>query len=81
VQCLPLEVAPELGVAVQSVTLTNQGSEPAPPSADVSLLLPLSVTDSATVAGTATSAGTVAHCPWAWSFGGGLTASFYPRRV
>ena len=60
-----IEVVGELGVAVQSVSLTNEGGERSP---EIELLepmfLPLTVR--------------LKDCPVACGFGGGLTDGFYP---
>ncbi len=63
-----LEFDGELGVAVQSAKITNEGTEPSPPIRELdAFFLPSKVT--------------VGDCPWACGFGGGLTDGFYPPRA
>jgi alpha-galactosidase len=57
-----------LGVAVQSVTVTNESSRPSPPIREIDAFwLPLEVF--------------ARDCPRAGGFGGGLTDGFYPPRA
>ena len=63
-----IELSHEHGVAVQTVTLTNEGSEPSPPIREMdAFFLPLTVA--------------VRDRPRACGFGGGLTDGFYPPRA
>ena len=60
-----IEVASEYGVAVQTVTLTNEGSEPSPAINELeALMLPLAIR--------------LKDRPTARGFGGGVTDGFYP---
>ncbi|MHC4715820.1 MAG: alpha-galactosidase [Planctomycetota bacterium] len=60
-----LEVGPDLAVAVQSVTLTNEGAQPAPP---INLLDAMFLATRVRLK----------DLPRACGFGGGLTDGFYP---
>lgn len=63
-----IERSPELGVAVQRVSLTNEGPEPSVPIRELdAFFLQSSVI--------------VGDRPWACGFGGGLTDGFYPPRA
>ena len=65
VATVEMEVSPDHGVAVQTVTLTNEGSEPSPPINELEALhLPLTVR--------------LADRPRARGIGGGVTDGFYP---
>ena len=62
-----VELCADLGLAVQSVTMTNESSDPSPPIREIDAFhLPLEVT--------------AGDCPRAGGFGGGLTDGFYPPR-
>ncbi len=68
VATVEIELSEELGVAVQTVTLTNEGGEPSPRFREIDALnLPLEVR--------------ARDCPRASGFGGGLTDGFYPPRA
>ncbi|MGH2370601.1 MAG: hypothetical protein ACRDI2_20690, partial [Chloroflexota bacterium] len=63
-----IEYAPDLGAAVQQVTLANEGSEPSPPLRELhAFALPLDVYPR--------------HAPRACGLGGGLTHGYYPPRA
>ncbi|MFQ5808142.1 MAG: glycoside hydrolase family 36 protein [Armatimonadota bacterium] len=65
---IAIELSPELGIAVQSATITNEGRRPSPPIRELHAFhLPLDVL--------------VQHCPRAGGFGGGLTHGFYPPQA
>jgi alpha-galactosidase len=63
-----IEVAEELGVAVQAVTITNDSGEPSAPLWEIdAFCLPLNIT--------------VGDRPFACGYGGGLTDGFYPPKA
>jgi alpha-galactosidase len=63
-----IEYAADLAIAVQTVTLTNQGREPSPPIRELhAFAIPLDVY--------------ARHAPRACGFGGGLTHGYYPPRA
>ncbi len=63
-----LEVDEQLGVVVQTVTVTNESPQPSPPIREIdAFFVPLEVCSR--------------DCPRAGSFGGGLTDGFYPPRA